>query len=125
MSTLLETISDYEAKRKELIKRVQNGLADAAKELFDKYPAMESFAWNQGLYYNDSDYDYRCNNDSDSLIINGIMGYNSDADQTKQYHEVSEFLTKINDDILREVFGENAKIVVSREGVCIEEQDDY
>jgi hypothetical protein len=114
------------------------------KKLFEKYPKLKAFSWEQGQYYNDETYDFRCN--TDYISINGIdhatledrealadlgLGtengtdpdFNDWADEAAE--EISDILNFLNENDYEKMFGE-AKVVVTRDEIKIEEfQGDY
>lgn len=69
----------YEDARKALSKQAGQAFKEMAKEIFDKYPNMESFSWQEYTdYFNDGDTcHFHVHADAESITINGLRGYKS------------------------------------------------
>lgn len=122
--------------RKKQMKELENQLAEegrkliveAAQDLFSKYPELEMFGWNQGQYYNDEYYSFRLNIEAEDLIINNEHLYNLDGDDQHPWkdqaaEEIHQILKQFGKNDFKRLFGENAKVVVNKQEILIEEYD--
>lgn len=111
------------------------------KEIFEKYPDIDSFSWTQYTpYFNDGDECIFSINSVDT--INGYDEYNDEDEQQgvgKNYFEYvndkrdPENVRTINDidhiiqaipaELLRNMFGDHCRVVVKRSGISTETYD--
>lgn len=142
---------DYQAIRSE-ISRLKTELHSLAQDiftsesagLFEKFPELDSFSWNQYTpYFNDGDECvFDANVDSDSITVNAERGYDVpieskytyNGDNTAYYAEqkekkylhtaVGEFLSQFDTDDLKTMFGDHAEVTIDRGGkVTVEAYD--
>lgn len=121
--------------------------------LFEKHPKLESFDWTQYTpYFNDGD-ECVFSARTDEPGINGVSGYDVNFDDefvtdysakekdpvTKQWpkipnkdynlelaaahKDVKEFLSNIDDSVLRELFGDHVEVTVTAQGTSVDEHD--
>lgn len=97
--------------------------------IFEKFPQLESFSWQQGSYYNDETNVYHVRNDSSDLTINGrdmedeVLGPTEDW-QDEVAEEISDMMILFNDSDLQELFDE-ACVKISKGEIEIKEFSDY
>ena len=117
--------------KQEYYAEVRKGFDKESKELFNAFPALESFSWPQYTpYFNDGDTCvFRARIDDPD--INGVEGYdiheawstypaeNSELLPLKQ--AVETFLRSLDDDSLLELFGDHVRVIVTRNGATPEE----
>jgi hypothetical protein len=79
----------------------RNYFTEGTKELFEKYPTMESFGWRQYTpYFNDGDEcKFRVNIDNDDVYVNGISFYDDDGDLSEELEEEKHALQELLDNV--------------------------
>ncbi len=95
-----------------------------SKELFKKWPTMDSFSWVQYTpHFNDGD-DCYFGAEIEEPEINGDDYFDEDEEEDKVLYDaqgdVAEFLSQFDEDDLEEMFGDHAKVVVTRKGVKVQ-----
>jgi len=138
----------YEEARKQLSEQAGQAFKEMAKELFERFPTMESFSWNQYTpYFDDGDECvFRVNSDAESISINGLDGYDveqvgydgktiynpgaypegmSKEDSLLVYDAVAEFLNQFDDEILLDLYGNHSTITIHRNGKAEVETYDH
>lgn len=121
---------------------------DIIKIIFIRYPKVKSFGWSQYTpYYNDGNEIYFSVN-TDYISINGelvdesitsygtwnrekkvyegrveVPNLNYDAELAKAADEIRDFLKHFDDDFFLEQFGDHAEVVVTKDGVSINDCD--
>lgn len=117
----IKAIEDQiEELRKSMAVRGKEIFAAETAALFEKFPAMETFAWRQYTpYFNDGDTCYfRACIDNDSIFINGRWGNNCELtdEEEPMAKEISDMLYSIGSDNLEQIFGDHMEITVHRNG---------
>jgi hypothetical protein len=126
--------------REQMEKQAKDFFSTASALLFEKYPKLESFAWNQYTpYFNDGETcEFSAN--TDYIGINGEEGYECykkcyettwdnksnphyDAEFKAMYEEIQKLLRTFTDDDLETMFGDHVEVTVSRTGVETRECD--
>lgn len=114
-------------------------LLEALNDFFEKYPKIEELSWTQYTpYFNDGDACYfSVNADGLEFKLQGryereMVDYGLDREESlsvedrkmvkQAYNELRKALNSI-EDVLEEVFGDHAEIIVSREEVRVESCD--
>lgn len=120
-------------------------------KLFERHPKLESFGWNQYTpYFNDGDecvfsanYDYPEINgeNADDMDFEKelVTDYNGVKDSTGNYpkvknpnfspelaaaeKDVKEFLSNVDDSVLRDLFGDHVEITVTVNGTEVDEYE--
>lgn len=125
---------------------------NVAAQLFTKHPALQSFGWTQYTpYYNDGD-ECVFSARTDDPDINGIDSYSmdfedeliTDYDSSKKdgngnyskkpnewyghpikgaVEDVKEFLSNIDNAVLRDMFGDHVQVKVTANGTEVEEYE--
>ena len=103
----------------------QSIFEEASREIFKKYPNLNSFSWTQYTpHFNDGD---PCHfGINDTIYLNGISQYNDDCDEWNNIaddpntitDEVYDLISSVDEDSMK-LYGEG-KITVSKDGriVC-------
>ena len=112
-----------EAKEKELKQYVQGEFKKLCGKLFETYPTLESFGWNQSTpKWNDgSECNFSVN--SDDITINGIDSYEVPKELEKAASDISNLLSEIPENLMEQVFGNNKEITVKKDKVIIKDYD--
>ncbi len=131
-----QKIKDFRVKMEQEGKQF---FLESSKILFDENPKLLKFAWHQYTpYFNDGDecvfsaaLDY-----PNILVEDGGEGFDEDSwldeepyftkeeedtEQAKLHKVVVEFLSKFDDDDVKMLFDDHCQVVVSRDGVEVEE----
>jgi hypothetical protein len=127
--------------KKDAMSEIKDLFAKESKNIFDKYPNVKSFGWDQYNYYNDNWDEFSVFLQSDCIRINGydVEGYGaSDEDSIPEneenpiseaiYEEISDMLEEFCDkkdkdneyNIFSSLFGMNVKVEVTRNGIATE-----
>jgi hypothetical protein len=138
---------ELEALKKAHLEKSKLMFTDVAKSVFDKHPKLESFGWNQYTpYFNDGD-ECTFSANIDYVDINGENEYDSNVLQKTIYvqnakgeyietvnelynpelaaaqNDVKEFLSNIDESVLRDMFGDHVEVTVSRNGTEVEKYE--
>jgi hypothetical protein len=139
---IMEKIKTLQAEAKEESRKLFHELA---KEFFDTHPNVNSFGWRQYTpYFNDGDVcEFSVHASPDyGITINDVSAdddeslpefpssrepnyqqkrieYNLARDQAlHDYKAASEVVNKIDDDLMKELFGDHVTVTVFRDGTC-------
>ena len=107
--------------------------SEASQNLFDKYPTLESFSWTQYTpYFNDGDVcEFGVNADYPHIKLS--TGFDEDVsawsdlkpdspEQEKIAMDVRELVGGMDEDIMKQMFGDHVQVVVNRNGtVAVDE----
>jgi hypothetical protein len=146
MSTL-NTLSDIkvikqniEKLREEAKTKVESIFKTAALELFVEYPDLKSISWSQYTpYFNDGD---SCNFSSNHsyAAIKFVASDDEDEDEDDDYQDgfneslatpeqlkagkaAEEFLENFDDDDMENLFGDHVKVIITKDGIEVEDYD--
>jgi len=133
-SKLNEIVKHFNEEKSKIQKQARTLFTEAAKELFEKYPELASFGWEQyAPYFNDGDAcvfsvhaDYPTINGYDTgadRFVDGSYG-NEDGELT---NEQASFIDKVKkpiaalintlpDDIMQEIFGSDTRVTITQDG---------
>ena len=113
--------SQINIARKSMKELAKKHLIDEAFVIFNKYPELKSFGWEQYTsYWNDGEptsfsvYAY-----SDCIDINGEGEYTENFKQAAQ--EIEELLNSIEDCLL-DIFGDHTKVTIYHDGSIKQEE---
>jgi len=122
--------------KKQMEKEGKQFFLQISKELFEENPTLIKFGCRQYTpYFNDGDpCVFRCVTDYPNLLIEGEAEEEFDEERwfddegkktpaAKIYKKVTKFLTAFDDDDLEMMFGDHCSVVVTRDGVEVEEYD--
>jgi len=126
-------LDQLKAKHLEISKTM---FSDVSKQLFEKHSVLESFGWKQYTpYFNDGDEctfsahveepDINGYDSYDDEIYEKLLDYegkprsNFDPALQSAVDDVQGFLSNIDEQVLRNMFGDHVKITVSRDGVKV------
>ena len=133
-----DELKKIKKNRKSLADQVRDLFQEGTKEIFDKYPELRSFGWNQ---YTPS----FCDGDpchfhvGEEIIVNGYSGEDRypewDEDENGDSTEIEEkklnkIIGEIDDlrgevdySLLEGMFGDNVVITVTRDGISTDDYD--
>jgi len=139
----------YEEARKALSEQAGQAFKEMAKELFEKFPKLHSFQWNQYTpYFADGDpCVFSVNSDEDQISVNGMVGYDCESlsydgkstyntgelpegFETREaaeeaYSAVANFIRQFDDEILLDLYGDHCEVTVNRDGKAVVESYDH
>lgn len=134
-------LNAFEAKKKELAKKLQQDFGKVTAELFVQFPLLESFGWRQYTpYFNDGDTcEFSVHNEEIDITYDGkeydyfsrysFQGYDGvprEASQIPQFREcyeaIQDLLQSIPEELYKEGFGDHIRVTVTASGVSV---DDY
>lgn len=133
IESIKEQIKDIhkqlDAMKQELAIKSKALIQEGAKELFAKYgDVVKSFGWVQYTpYWNDGE-ECRFRANLDYPRINGDYGddfsYSSGHPNAKEiYKEIRSFTSALDQDTVQFLFGDHVSIVITPEGVAVEDYD--
>lgn len=125
----------FEEKQKELIQDQIEIIGDEFKELFARYPKLQSFEWTQYTpYFNDGEACIFGVNRYGEYAVNDIPQYEgigaaeednpeglTDEDLDTLRTEIDKVLGLFQEEFFLEAFGDHATVRVSREGIDVGE----
>ena len=123
--TLKEQIAEL---KKQATAQGKSYLEQAAKVIFDKYPELDGFRWHQYTpSFNDgepcefsvSDVEVRMEGDEEDEYE---WKYD-DSPGAAACEEAAELVHSVDDEQLKDIFGNNIEVTVTRDGVSIDEYD--
>lgn len=100
-------------------------LKEEAIKIFDRFPQLESIAWQQYTpYFNDGDpCTFYAN--TDEMMVNGEWIWDwSDTEENKWVEEAHEMAVSLigtlSDEELEDLFGDHAEVWMTRDGFTVE-----
>jgi hypothetical protein len=143
MSTLSDIKSikkNIEKLRKEAKEKVESIFKTAALELFVEYPVLKSISWSQYTpYFNDGEPCYFSSHHSYATIK--FVTSDEDEDEDERYEDegfdkssatpeqlkagkqAEEFLDNFDDDDMENLFGDGVKVIITKDGIEVEDYD--
>lgn len=135
-------VSEIQDKQATLNKECQKVLEGAFKEIFEKYPKLNTFSFKQYTdYWADGDpVSFSVHSYPESIDINGYNLDNVDCDEEENViehfgmnetevetitEEISELLQHIPEDTMLSIYGDHAEVVVSRTGTVVEDYSNH
>lgn len=119
--------------KKEMAEEAIPFIQEETRVLFEKYPQMTSFGWEQGDFYDDSSYSYEVRICADYLFIDGkYLWHWQEEDQPDSLDvvcpvwqieaakEIADVLKEIGEDNFAKFFG-HSTVTVTKDGVTLEE----
>lgn len=127
--TLQEKFESFKKQVEDLRMKLQETgeqfLLEHFKETFNKHQNLKEVRWTQYTpYFNDGEEcTFRSNHEwADIEGVDGELDYDS-----KEYKEIKEnireFLSQFDDELLRNLFGDHVEIIVTKEGISVEEYE--
>lgn len=132
MSEILNNINnlvqEFQDKKIQLVNQLKIEFPNLFTHIFEKYPNLEAFQWNQYTpYFNDGDectfgvnecYYIKCIEDEELVEVYEKEGYTDIA------KEINKILFKIDNDSMRMMFGDHVEIELYKDGkIKIDEYD--
>lgn len=120
--SLLEQYNDFKGKVQELKDQLkQTGekfMVENFKTIFSKYPTLQSVSWTAYTpWFNDGEpCTFGSHHDWAEVEWNGES--NEEAEK-----EIEEFLGNFDDDLMLDLFGDHVEIIVTAEGISVNEYD--
>lgn len=109
--------------------------SDQSKELFEKHPTLVKFGWTQYTpYFNDGDTCYfSASLDYPKFLLVGMNEelydeepyYSKDeiTDESIVWNGIREFLSQFDDSDVELLFGDHCEVIVTKDGVEVEEYE--
>ena len=123
--TKLEELKKRHAElREQITEESKAAFKEMSAGIFAEFPAVERFSWTQYTpYFNDGDEcTFSVNSDPK---INDVDCYDSDEDKKGipdgAFKSVRKLIESIDEPAMKEMFGDHCKVIVTREGVTVEE----
>ena len=123
--TLQQEFSNFKKQvedlRLQLQKTGEQFLAQNFKDLFERFPKLERISWSQYTpYFNDGDEcTFRSNHRYADIEGEGLK----DSERKEVEAELKKFLSQFDDELLKNLFGDHVQLIVSKEGITVEEYD--
>lgn len=105
--------------------------------IFEKFPKLESFGWNQGEYYDDQSNYFAVRCDDSDIEINGESEHTREDDPAEDLlsegkdwrlqasDEVATYLAVFSEDDHKALFGSDTKVVVYKDKIVLEDFEGY
>ena len=127
-----EAEAKIEAARKELKEAGTGVLKDLLAPLFEKFPEVAAVSWTQYTpYFNDGDpCTFRSNHD-EPAVLDKEDAENEEWDaesfdwESEEFKMARELLGALSEDDMEDLFGDGYRIIVTRDGVDVEEYDHH
>ena len=115
--------AQVEALREKLQVTGEQFLLEHFKNTFEKYPQLHSVSWSQYTpYFNDGDTcTFRSNHEYADIEGDGLEYGKPEYEAIKK--EIRTFLSQFDDDLLKALCGDHVQLVVTKEGISVEEYD--
>lgn len=128
------------AQMKEFQEKMKNEgkqfFLNISKELFEQNPTLVKFGWRQYTpYYNDGDecvfsanlgYPRMLLSGQDEKDYDGVWFKSEDtSDEAKVWNNVRTFLSQFDDGDVQSIFGDHVEVVVTKDGVEVEEYSSH
>lgn len=135
MGKLFDELKELKAAYdKKLRDEGQAAVGEAFKEVFDKFPELQSIVWTQYTpYFNDGDtctfsvHDFSINfNEADASDYDhgeSLYSLGKDPDKKALVDSVRALRKELPSDVLESVFEDHVKVVATREGFKVTECD--
>jgi hypothetical protein len=144
---LKEMNAEMEALKAKHLERSKGSFTEVSQQLFNKHAVLQSFSWTQYTpYFNDGD---ECTFSAhiDEPKVNGLDPYDDNSSETVWQSrsgdkpggyvpnpdfnpairdarvDVVEFLSNIDESVLRDMFGDHVEVKVTRDGTEVEEYE--
>jgi hypothetical protein len=124
---LQEQFSAFKAQvedlREQLQKTGEKFLLENFKDTFKKYPQLDRVSWTQYTpYFNDGE---ECTFSSHhkwaEIEGEGLEYGAAEYEDIKKF--INDFLSQFDDELLKSMFGDHAQIVITKEGISVEEYE--
>lgn len=139
MAKLDETRKKLEELKAEYVNQSKIAYGECSKELFNKYPELDAFTWNQYTpYFSDGDENIFSVNDYEEAIrlkcngveIEYVYHYDEniplseiDTKHNRIIKECSDLLNAFDDEIYKSMYGDHCSVTLYRDGTS--EIEDY
>ncbi len=140
MTKLEELKAKHADLKAQILAESKTCFNDMTKALFEKYPALESFSWRQYTpHFNDGDACEFSAHTSDLDFVWAGKEYEDvgrwsveheeygkeyrDAGVAPAFIEALNLMKPIDEDSLKEMFGDHCRVIARRNGVEVEEYD--
>lgn len=115
-----ETINSLREKIQDTGERF---IANNFKEIFEKYPYLEEVSWTGYTpYFNYGDECTYRSRHRDPEIYGQNCGYGT-KNQAEVKASIKEFMDLFDNDLMLDLFGDHARITVTKEGLTVEEYE--
>jgi hypothetical protein len=123
--TLQQEFSNFKSKVEELRMQLQKTgeqfLIQNFADLFNKYPSLERISWQQYTPYF---------NDGEECVFRSYHKYAdvegealTDKERDEVEEELKTFMSQFDDELLKNLFGDHVQLIVSKEGITVEEYE--
>lgn len=125
-----ELQAELEGVNKTFTKLAEKAFKNWTKDIFSRYPALDSIQWIQYTpSFNDGDPCYfRCYNDYYSINSDEQEDINEDGFASEEIEslkkEVDAWMENFDDDDMERLFGNGAKVTLTKKGVTVDEYYD-
>ena len=98
-------------------------LIEHFKEIFLKNPKLEKVSWSQYTpYFNDGEECTFSSNHEYADIEGEGLEYGEPAYESIK-NSIREFLSQFDDELMKNLFGDHVQLIVTKEGISVEEYD--
>jgi len=127
MSTAKEELNKFKEQIDSLRKQIQETgeqfLIKNFKEIFKKHPYLTEVSWTGYTpYFNDGETCYYSSCHKDPEIEGEDCGRRTER-YTNIKSDIREFMSLFDDDLMMDLFGDHVKIIVTKEGITVEDYE--
>lgn len=132
-STVRQIRAEIKKKREELKKAVQDAFTGGIKTYFDEFPDLKAVSWTQYTpHFNDGEpCTFGSQHEWPDFAFGALPEDLDDADAWEESEgknpaaekKLLEFLKAFEDDDMLQMFGDHARVIVTRRGVKVREYD--
>lgn len=125
--TLEEQFVEFKEQIKELKEKLthtgEQFLIKNFKDIFEKYPQLKSVSWTAYTpYFNDGETcEYSSHHHDPEFEADGVE-YNQPI-YSEIRNSLKKFLSQFDSDLMYELFGDHVQLIVTKEGISVEEYD--
>lgn len=115
--SLKQIQAELDRLKKEYSKTASEVLQQGFKDIFEKYPEVETISWTQYTpYFNDGDVcEFNVHSD---VEINGKSEWDLEEGEkaSPAYQDASDLLTAIDEYVFEHIYGDHVKVTIHRDG---------
>lgn len=111
----------------EYLDEIKASYFELVKDLFEKYPVIETISWQQYTqYFNDGE-ECSFNAHIDDFVVNDEYKYKSDmtSQEREMYITIEEYLNNFSEEDYKEMFGDHVSVTLTKSEIIISRYDDH
>lgn len=126
MTEIEHLIKEYQDAKAAMLAKVKDALIPSFNKYFEKYPTLDSFAWNQYTpYFNDGD---TCEFSVNPYVdINNIDEGDLESNSTEAEisNDIRQLIEQIPEELMLDIYGDHVKVTIHRNTFVQVDQYDH